>query len=312
MSTFKVSLLGNFRVQHNEQVLNGFSARKAQELFAYLLLHRNQGFPRETLASLLWGHQDKDDAQLKRCLRQALWQLQSALESQATPLPNLLLVEPDWIQLNSSANLCLDVAMFEDASQLAQGLSGGALDLHAFHVLREAVNLYQGDLLEGWYQDWCRYERERLQSLYLALLDKLMDYCEAQPDYTQGLAYGARLLHHDRAHECTHRRLMRLHYLAGDRTAALRQYASCVTALAQELDVTPSPQTVTLYEQIRANGWVDTAAALAKANPNSASSISLLPEVLERLEHLQAALATAQRQIEQDTQAIAQALQANL
>jgi len=194
MSIFKVSLLSNFRVQHNEQVLNSFSARKAQELLAYLLLHRNQGFPRETLASLLWGHQDKDDAQLKRCLRQALWQLQSALEAQAAPLHNLLLVEPDWIQFNSGANLCLDVAVLEDASQLAQGLSGGALDLHAFQVLREAVNLYQGDLLEGWCQDWCLYERERLQSLYLALLDKLMDYCEAQPDYEQGLIYGARLL----------------------------------------------------------------------------------------------------------------------
>lgn len=312
MSNFKVSLLGNFRVQHNEQVLNGFSARKAQELFAYLLLHRNQGFPRETLISLLWGHQDKDEAQLKRGLRQALWQLQSALESQAAPLHTLLRVEPDWIQFNCDATISLDVAVLEHAAHLTQSLSGRALDLHGFQVLQQAVSLYQGDLLEGWYQDWCLYERERVQSLYLVMLDKLMDYCETQPAYAQGLAYGARLLHHDRAHERTHRRLMCLHYRAGDRTAALRQYENCVAALAQELDVMPSPQTVKLYEQIRTNASVAAASSPAAANSQSAMSISLLPDVLERLEHLQTVLAAAQRQLQQDTQAIEQALQAHL
>ena len=28
--------------------------------------------------------------------------------------------------------------------------------------LEDAVSLYQGDLLEGCYEDWCIYERERL------------------------------------------------------------------------------------------------------------------------------------------------------
>jgi len=40
--------------------------------------------------------------------------------------------------------------------------------------LQEAVRLSYADLLEGWYQDWCLYERERLQNIYLLILDKLM------------------------------------------------------------------------------------------------------------------------------------------
>jgi two-component SAPR family response regulator len=93
------------------------------------------------------------------------------------------------------------------------------------------VALYHGDLLEDWFQDWCLYERERLQNIYLAALDKLMDYCEASRDYDAGLAYGTRILRHDLARERTHRRLMRLYYLAGDRTSALRQYDRCVQIL---------------------------------------------------------------------------------
>src|SRR5256885_11705620 len=89
--------------------------------------------------------------------------------------------------------------------------------------------------------------------MYLTLLDKLLCYCATHQDYETGQAYGALLLRHDRAHERTHRQLMRLHYRAGDRTAALRQYERCRTALSEELDVKPDRRTVTLYEQIRAD-----------------------------------------------------------
>jgi hypothetical protein len=44
---------------------------------------------------------------------------------------------------------------------------------------------------------------------------------------------------------------MRLRYLAGDRTGALRQFERCAAALDSELDVLPSRATVHLYEQIR-------------------------------------------------------------
>lgn len=43
---------------------------------------------------------------------------------------------------------------------------------------------------------------------------------------------------------------MRLHYQAGNRTAAIHQYETCVTALHKELDVGPARRTVALYRQI--------------------------------------------------------------
>ncbi len=79
MSALRICLFGKFCVRRNEQVLDGFDARKVQELFCYLLLHRDHSLPRETLASLLWP--DTTTAQSKKNLRQALWQLQSALGS---------------------------------------------------------------------------------------------------------------------------------------------------------------------------------------------------------------------------------------
>ena len=66
-----------------------------------------------------------------------------------------------------------------------------------------------------------------------------------------GLAYGQLVLRHDRASERTHRRMMRLRYLNGDRTGVLRQLESCTQALTEELDVGPGPATLAVADVIR-------------------------------------------------------------
>lgn len=307
MPTLKISLFGKFCVSRNERVLEGLDARKVQELFCYLLLHRNHSLPRETLASVLWP--DTTTLLSRKNLRQALWQLQSALGSQNESVgERILIVEPEWIRLNSEADFWLDIAVVEHAFELTQKVSGKELDAQMARVLQDVVQLYQGPLLEGWYADWCLYERERLQGIYLTLLDKLMGYCEARRDYETGLLYGMRILCYDRARERTHRRLMRLHYLNGDRAAALRQYEQCSAALEEELNVKPSKGTVTIYQQILADQLDEPDAVLISAEPSLEISEYLLPGILKRLLQLQATLSDLQNQLGQSIQVVEEAL----
>ena len=253
------------------------------------------------LAGVLWG--DNPTPQSKKYLRQALWQLNSGLESQLGAISRRILeVEPEWINLNSNAHVWLDVAEFERAYAGVQGATGQDLDSQTAHTLQAAVRLYAGELLEGYYQDWCVYERERLQNMHLAILDKLMSYCEAHRLYEDGLSYGASVLRCDRARERTHRRIMRLHYLAGDRTAALRQYATCVAALQDELHIAPSETTLALYEQIRGDRVAPAPPMATQAEP--VPSPSSLPAVLAHLKQLQAALTSFQNQMQHDIQNI--------
>jgi DNA-binding SARP family transcriptional activator len=311
MTTFKIYLFGKFCVQHKEQRLDGFEARKVQELFCYLLLHRDHSFPREVLASLLWP--DSTTVQSKKNLRQVLWQLQSALRSPNKPVDRcVLLVEPDRIQLDSQAGLFwLDVVVLEQAFNLVQKIPDQEMDPHKALVLEDAVQLYQGSLLEGWYQDWCIHERERLQGMYLALLDKLMGYYGARHDYETGILHGGRIMCYDRARERTHRRLMHLHYLNGDRAAALRQYAQCAVALGEELGASPSKGTVRLYEQILADQLLeDEPAPISREVAASREGTDfLLPGILDRLVRLQGSLSDLQVQVEQSIETLEQALE---
>ena len=303
MATLNVCLFGRLSLRHNGQVLTGFEARKTQELLCYLLLHRNQSHHREALAATLWSETCADRS--KKNLRQVLWQLQSALDRQCeSSSRSLLRVDADWVDLNSQADLWLDVAVFEQAFTPVRDVQGRDLDSQRAEVLKSAARLYHGDLLEGLYEDWCLQERERLQNMYLTILDKLMGYCEAHSEYESGIVHGTRVLAFDRAREHTHRQLMRLQYLAGNRTAALRQYERCIAALDAELAVKPANATVALYEQIRDDHVDGVRLSEAQRSEMPEATLVPLPEVLSCFKRLRELLTDVEKTVQQGIQGI--------
>ncbi len=241
-------LLGRFQVRTEGRTVPGIEGRKIQDLLGYLLLFHDRDHHREMLADALWA--GLETPQARKYLRQALWQLQSTVVRVVSGDP-LLIVEPDWIRVNPDARIWLDIAEFEGAFDAARGVRGRDLSADLADRLRRASALYSGELLEGWYQDWCVFERERFKARYLSMLEKLLEWAVARREVEDALLYGERVLQHDRAHERTHTRMMELHYAAGDRTAALRQYHQCVDILDRELGARPAARTVELYEQIR-------------------------------------------------------------
>ncbi|MCP4428738.1 MAG: hypothetical protein GY803_29995 [Chloroflexi bacterium] len=250
MGELQVFLFGKFHIRSSNGELEELSSAKAQELFCYLLLNRDRPHYRETLASVLWDN--TPTVQSKRYFRRALWQLQSALSAwEDAPEDAIVLAEGDWIQFNPQVRIWVDAICFEQNCMRTQGILGQNLDIKDVQQLREAIQLYRGSLLESWYQDWCLFERERFRQIYLGALDKLMLYCEISGEYEAGIDYGIRILRYDQAREHTHRRLMRLYCLSGNRTDALRQYEQCASILEEELGIKPARMTNGLYEQIR-------------------------------------------------------------
>ena len=303
MSTIRIFLFGKFNIEANGSLIPRLESRKAEELLAYLLLNRDQPHARERLADMLWGETFQDQA--NNYLRKALWQLQSALDNWGLGDQGLLLVEGEWLQINPRIELWLDIAVLEDAFKKTQGILGRDLEEGQAQMLQRAAELYRGDLMDGWYQDWCLYERERLQHLYLAMLDKLMDYCEVHGAYEDGMVFGERILHYDRARERTHRRLMRLYYLAGDRTSALRQYRKCVTMLQEELEVEPAESTRLVYEMIRADK-LDSLTQPAQANETRSTKTEKEPlrAVFSHMSAFHKELSQIQKRLAQDMRVI--------
>ena len=138
-----------------------------------------------------------------------------------------------------------------EAHERVRDRRGAELAESDVQAARNAIELYEGELLEGWYQDWCIHQRERYRTMRLALLEKLLSHAEHRYRWDEALTYAETILEEDRAHERTHLRLMRIHVALGDRTAAIRQYVACREALQQEFAVEPGPDVVAVYEQAR-------------------------------------------------------------
>jgi DNA-binding SARP family transcriptional activator len=288
-------LFGKFTAHHDAGLLKGIEASKDQELLSYLLIHRDRPHSREALASLLWGETSTEKS--KKYLRQALWHLHAALNSNGNGT-DVLMVDHDWLSLNPLSDLWTDVSDFERAFTGAEGVAGRQLDPEKATALKDAVTLYSDDLLPGYYQDWVLFERERLQNMYLLMLDKLIVYLQFHGDYEVAQGYCATILRYDPARERTHRQMMHLYSLAGDRTSALRQFERCALALKQELGVRPERKTVELYERIKSDQMSNS------DSPETPPHNSNSSDILTRLKQLQAIVSGVQRRIQRDIKAI--------
>jgi DNA-binding SARP family transcriptional activator len=305
MSQMRFRLFGTFQARLAGKISPNLITGKLEELFCFLLLHRQMMTGRESLAALLWG--DTSTIQSKKYLRDALWKLQERLSVSQGVSP-VLLASPECVRLNPQADVWVDIKEFEAVFLAVEGLRGAQLTAEESQALQHATELYRGDLLEGWYQDWCLCERVRFQEMYQKMLHKLLLWCEANGRYEQGFHYGETILRSDCAHERTHRAMMRLYYRARDRTGAIRQYERCVAALRRELDIDPSRYTIALYELIRADKLESLPPAPIQPAPPRETAAKHLPELMEQYKYLLVTLTTLERQVRQHVEMIERTL----
>ena len=286
MSTLRIYLLGEFRLQRDDAILQ-LPTQKARALLAYLVMHRDRAFPRAVLAGLLWG--DMPEERALHNLADSLWRIRQVIG------PGYFLADHHTLRFNPDADYWLDVSAFEQhlaASHQPSAVSDqqSTSPQSATCNLQSAISLYRGDFLEGFYDDWCLAERERLHTLYLDALRALVSYHKGRGEYEEALRYGQRLVIGDPLREEAHREVMRLLALLGQRNAALRQYLVCRRTLAEELEVAPLPETTALYHQIRQAVVARSPAPTAPADLSRAALVGRETERALALTRLESAI----------------------
>jgi DNA-binding SARP family transcriptional activator len=245
----RIRLLGEFEFEFEFGAEHGpvpvLESARAESLLAYLLLHPGPQ-PRQRLAFLLWP--DSTEAQARTNLRHVLHNLRRALAG----LDRYVEVTPRTLRWRPDAPAWLDVAAFEAALDHADGAAGTDVGTDAGPVpaLREAVQLYRGDLLPGRYDEWLDGERQRVRGRFLAALRRLVGLLDARGEHADAVRYAEQLLRHDPLAEQTYQLLMRLHDAAGDRARALHVYHACAETLERELGAEPSAATRHRYEAL--------------------------------------------------------------
>lgn len=245
-----IRLFGSVEIKLNGRPLDKFISRKADALLIYLACHERP-FSREQLATLFWG----DSPQTK-----ALANLSVILSSLRKQLASYIITDRYTIAFNHAADNFVDYAAFTQGIASARRKQHNTSTRSTAVQLAQAIELYRGPFLSGFnvrqaadFEAWALIEQEQLTQLAIEALDTLINFHLSREQYTHGITYAQRSVTLDPLYETTHRQLMQLYALDGQRNAALMQYETCRTILSAELGVEPDDETQLLFKQIKSS-----------------------------------------------------------
>jgi DNA-binding SARP family transcriptional activator len=297
MAELRIHFFGGFQLLFGRLALPDFPTQRAKALFAMLALQAGQVLPRARLLDVLW--QEADESHARKCLSTELWRIRALLKAGGLRPERLIVASRDGVMFDRKAPYWLDVEAFVSALATVKSAGPELLVPEQVRVLQEAVDLYRGDLLEGFYDDWCLLHREALASQYLHALEMLMRWHFAGRQWEAAISCGQKLLAHDPLLEHVHRSIIRCYLELGARSAAIRQYGSCVECLRKELGIEPMEETIMLYRSIcGAQGPPEIAAGSGMPAP-LAGPAAPLDLALERLQRARRCLAQASRLLTQ-------------
>ena len=231
LSGLDVTLLGRFGLRSGDGRDVRLIGRHVQALFTLLALTRRPR-TREAVAADLWP---ESLVAATGPLRQALYQLRSALAAAGLDVDAVLEVDSETVGLRAESLRSLDVARFEactDDPTCAPEL---------------AMSLYGGDLAEGFGHDCFAAERERLADRFEDALALVAQHRLADGDDDAARLAAERLIARDPLREEAHEVLIAVHGRTGSRSQVVRQYRRLSAVLARELGETPLPETDATY-----------------------------------------------------------------
>ncbi len=255
-----IELLGGVKAISGDREVSHFETRQATSLLAFLACHRDRPHPREVLAEMLWPDEDVDATRDR--LRQALSALRRALEPAGVDPGSVLQTDRSQVTL-ADGSVSTDVDQFIGR---AKGAEREAEPERRLSLLREAIELYRGELMPGHYDSWLIAERGRLSEMFYDCLWHAAELSGKANDLQEAQRYARRAVAQDPLREEAHACLIRLYAANGRAADALRQYREMERALREELGVEPSATSKALVAQL-----------LTRAAPDAADASGAVP-----------------------------------
>jgi len=259
----RIEMLGTLCLVVAGQRIERFRTQKTASLLAYLAYYRRRSHPREELIEHFWPGLPLPAG--RDSLSTALSALRRQLEPAGVPQGSVLLADRWSVRLDSE-KVTTDAEEFERL--LDEALPQTPAEERRF-PLQQALALYKGDLLPGFYEDWVVREQVRLGERYTEALQQLTLILEEAGDWEAALDTAHRAIATDPYNEVSYRARMRLCAALGRPTVALEAFQELELRLKTELGVAPTLETRRLADLLRRDPTAVTARK-SVANPPKA------------------------------------------
>ncbi len=215
--------------------------KRARELFFLLLSHPHKSMTRDEIGVILWP--DSSTEQLRLQFRNTIYYLRYALGQDV-----IINTERRYL-FNSDIDYSYDVQDFERKIIQAEEAVN---PIKKIELLKEAIQLYQGEYFPEGDGDWVMTDRSRLTQMHEHTLLTLAQLHLEQKEPQTALLHCQTILAENHCMEfLAHRLAMHAYAALGNRSGVVNQYELCRQYLRDELGLEPSVETEDLYKLIR-------------------------------------------------------------
>lgn len=243
--TLTIQALGEPVVYLRQEPITRWRMARAMELCFYLL---DCGRPvrKETIITDLWTEVDE---QTTRTFYSTIYYLRQALGGEP-----VIVAKGGTYALKLNAlygnSVWYDVAAFLDAQAQAKRALDEQQDTLARTFYLRVVDLYHGDYVQPFYNDWPTTRRDELRQAYLDARQQLALIAWRAEEFDESIVHWQHILAVDNWQEEAHYGLMRCYLRQGKRGLALRQYQRCKDILEQEFGTSPKASIQNLYQRL--------------------------------------------------------------
>ncbi|MED4728373.1 response regulator [Aneurinibacillus migulanus] len=231
-----------FQLPGEEAQTVKWRTNKAQEMFAYLLHHRERMIDRSTLIELLWPDFEMDRA--AKQLYTTAYHIRQTLKNNRMEAVSISSGDLEAGYRLTVGKVRLDTEEWEDKIQKL-----GPIDFHNVAEHEHASKLYKGNYLGDYEYIWAEHERQRLRLLWLQHAEKLSTFYIGQKEWQGVIEVNQRIQQLIPDREESYFTLMKLYDSLGDRDGMEHQYWLLSSRLEQEMGVTVSASITAWYEK---------------------------------------------------------------
>jgi LuxR family maltose regulon positive regulatory protein len=237
----KIQGFGRPEVSVNGRVLHisDWRVQSARGLF-FFFLNRQEPMTREQISLVLW-RETEDPVAVRTRFKQDIYRLRRAVGR------HVILFEDETYRFNRELDYEYDVEAFESYLYRARSVQD-VVDRIGYY--RKAVDLVQGPFLEDVDAPWIMDERERLKVAYISALENLARLYLDTNQLQECLEICSRVRIQDRYNETVCQVEMRAYAAQGDRSAVARRYREYKAILSEDLGLTPSEATESIYRDL--------------------------------------------------------------
>lgn len=246
-----INLLGHIEIMREPArpfAADAWVTKRARDILCFIASRKHRRASKDVIQDTFWGESDFDH--IEKNFHPTISHIRKALNSNQPLKQNFLLFRDGDYQLNPELSYRIDLEDFDRLVEQGEAALRARHAEEAVESFERATQLYRGEFMQGFYDDWINEQRSYYRAQHLRIAKTLIAARQKNGQWAHSLQLANAILRDDPFHEDVHCMVMHAHAALGDRLAVKEQYDTITRILREELGIEPGIETKRTFHEL--------------------------------------------------------------